>query len=100
MPTGRAFRTMASTRIETDTFGPIEVAAERLWGAQTERARRNFRIGEEPMPTPVIRALGVIKRAAAEVNAALGSLDGRRAKAIARAAQEVIDGKLDEHFPL
>jgi fumarate hydratase, class II len=91
---------MASTRIETDTFGPIEVAADRLWGAQTERARRNFRIGEERMPLPIIRALGLIKRAAAETNRELGLLDARRAGAIARAAQEVIDGKLDDHFPL
>ena len=57
-----------STRIETDTFGPIEVPADRYWGAQTERSRRNFRIGEERMPLPLTRALGVIKRAAAEVN--------------------------------
>jgi fumarate hydratase, class II len=91
---------MVKTRIESDTFGPIEVPADRYWGAQTERSRRNFRIGEERMPTPVIRALGIIKRAAAEVNRRLGSLDARRAKAIARAAQEVIDGKLDDHFPL
>jgi fumarate hydratase class II len=91
---------MAKTRIETDTFGPIEVPADRYWGAQTERSRRNFRIGEECMPKPLIRALAIVKRAAAEVNHALGSLDARRAKAIARAAQEVIDGKLDEHFPL
>ena len=88
------------TRIETDTFGPIEVPADRLWGAQTERSRRNFRIGDERMPMPIIRALAIIKRAAAEVNHALGSLDARRAKAIVRAAQEVIDGKLDDHFPL
>jgi fumarate hydratase, class II len=91
---------MVKTRIESDTFGPIEVPADRYWGAQTERSRRNFRIGEERMPTPIIRALGIIKRAAAEVNRRLGSLDARRAKAIARAAQEVIDGKLDDHFPL
>ncbi len=91
---------MAKTRIETDTFGPIEVPADRYWGAQTERARRNFRIGEERMPKPLIRALGIVKRAAVEVNHALGLIDGRRARAIARAAQEVIDGKLDEHFPL
>ena len=88
------------TRVETDTFGPIEVPADRYWGAQTERSRRNFRIGEERMPRPIIRALGTIKRAAAEVNQGLGSLDARRAKTIARAAQEVIDGKLDDHFPL
>jgi fumarate hydratase, class II len=89
-----------TTRIESDSFGPIEVPADRYWGAQTERSRRNFRIGEERMPPPIIRALGIVKRAAAEVNHRLGSLDARRAKAIARAAQEVIDGRLDEHFPL
>jgi fumarate hydratase, class II len=88
------------TRIESDSFGPIEVPADRYWGAQTERSRRNFRIGEERMPPPIIGALGIVKRAAAEVNHRLGSLDARRAKAIARAAQEVIDGKLDDHFPL
>jgi len=89
-----------NTRTETDTFGPIDVAADRLWGAQTERSRRNFRIGEERMPQPIIRALAIVKRAAAEVNLELGLLDARRAEAIARAAQEVIDGKLDDHFPL
>jgi fumarate hydratase class II len=91
---------MTKTRTETDTFGPIEVPADRYWGAQTERSRQNFRIGEERMPLPLIRALALIKRAAAEVNHQLGSLDARRARAIARAAQEVIDGKLDDHFPL
>ena len=91
---------MPKTRIETDSFGPIEVPAEFYWGAQTERSRRNFRIGGERLPTPLIRALGIIKRTAAEVNHELGSLDVRRAKAIARSAQEVIDGKLDNHFPL
>jgi fumarate hydratase class II len=87
-------------RVETDSFGPIEVPADRYWGAQTERSLRNFRIGSERMPLPLIHALAVIKRAAAEVNHELGSLDARRAKAIVRAAQEVIDGKLDDHFPL
>ena len=90
----------AKTRTETDTFGPIEVPAHRYWGAQTERSLRNFRIGTERMPKALIRALGIIKRAAAEVNHDLGSLDTRRSKAIARAAQEVIDGELDDHFPL
>src|SRR6185503_14109306 len=90
----------SATRTETDTFGPIEVPAERIWGAQTERSRRNFRIGDEHMPTSLIRALGVVKRASADVNNSLGSLDARRAGAIARAAQEVIDGKHDDHFPL
>src|SRR5215831_10593012 len=89
-----------NTRTETDTFGPIDVAADRLWGAQTQRTRHNFRIGEERMPQPIIRALAIVKRAAAEVNLELGLLDARRAEPIARAAQEVIDGKLDDHFPL
>jgi fumarate hydratase class II len=92
--------TRQGTRVETDSFGPIEVPADRYWGAQTERSLRNFRIGTERMPIPLIRALAVIKRAAAEVNHELGLLDARRAKAIVRAAQEVIDGKLDDHFPL
>ena len=89
-----------TTRVEHDTFGPIEVGAEHYWGAQTERSRRNFRIGEERMPLSVTRALALIKRAAAEVNHELDSLDARRKQAIVRAAQEVIDGKLDDHFPL
>ncbi|MCC6888395.1 MAG: class II fumarate hydratase [Hyphomicrobiales bacterium] len=89
-----------ATRIETDTLGPIEVPADRLWGAQTERSRRNFRIGEQRMPLALVHALAVIKRAAAEVNRSLGTLDGRRADAIVRAAQEVIEGRLDDHFPL
>jgi fumarate hydratase class II len=89
-----------NTRVETDSFGPIEVPADRYWGAQTERSLRNFRIGIERMPLPLIRALAVVKRAAAEVNHELGSLDARRTKVIVRAAQEVIDGKLDDHFPL
>jgi fumarate hydratase, class II len=92
--------TRQKTRVETDSFGPIEVPADRYWGAQTERSLRNFRIGTERMPVPLIRALAIIKRAAAEVNHELGSLDARRTRAIARAAQEVIDGKLDDHFPL
>jgi fumarate hydratase class II len=91
---------MVKTRTETDTFGPIEVPADRLWGAQTERARRNFNIGDERMPIAIIRALAVVKRAAAEANRDLGSLDAQRASAIVSAAQDVIDGKLDDHFPL
>ena len=91
---------MAATRTETDTFGPIEVAADRYWGAQTQRSLQNFKIGWEKQPIPVIRALGVVKRAAAEANAALGVLDPKIAEAIVAAAQEVIDGKLDDHFPL
>ena len=90
----------SSTRSETDSFGPIEVAADRYWGAQTERSRRNFRIGDDRMPMPIVRALGIVKLAAAETNRELGLLDRRRAGAIIRAAREVIDGKLDGHFPL
>ncbi len=93
-------RPNSASRIERDTLGPIEVPAERLWGAQTERSRRNFRIGDERMPIPLVGALGIVKRAAAEVNNSLGSLDTQRARAIARAAQEVVDGKHNEHFPL
>jgi fumarate hydratase class II len=86
--------------METDSFGPIPVAADRYWGAQTERSRQNFRIGQDRMPVPIIRALGIVKLAAAETNRELGLLDQRPARAIARAAREVIDGKLDDHFPL
>jgi fumarate hydratase class II len=89
-----------STRTETDSFGPIEVPADRYWGAQTERSRQNFRIGQDRMPMPIIHALGIVKLAAAETNRELGLLDQRRARAIIRAAREVIDGKLDDHFPL
>jgi fumarate hydratase, class II len=91
---------MAKARTETDTFGPTEVPADRYWGAQTQRSLENFKIGTERMPRPLIRALGVVKRAAAEVNRGLGLLDTKRERAIVAAAQEVIDGKLDDHFPL
>src|SRR5215472_7687718 len=96
-PTRRRTR---SSRTETDSFGPIQVAADRYWGAQTERSRRNFRIGNERMPRPLIAALALVKRAAAQTNRELGCLDERRAQAIIAAAQEIIDGKLDDHFPL
>ncbi|MFI4964594.1 MAG: class II fumarate hydratase, partial [Caulobacterales bacterium] len=91
---------MTATRTETDTFGPIEVVADRYWGAQTQRSVQNFKIGWEKQPIPIVRALGVIKRAAAEANLALGRIEPRIAEAIVAAAQEVIDGKLDDHFPL
>ncbi|MEA2876475.1 MAG: fumarate hydratase, class [Hyphomicrobiales bacterium] len=91
---------MAKTRIETDTFGPIEVSRDKYWGAQTQRSLQNFRIGEERMPLPLIRALAIVKRAAAEVNQSLGLLDRKRARTIVQAAQEVIDGKLNDQFPL
>jgi len=76
------------------------VPAESYWGAQTERSRHNFAIGEELMPRPLVTALALVKRAAADTNRALGLLDARRAKAIVQAAQEILDGKLDAHFPL
>ncbi len=88
------------TRTETDTFGPIEVAADRYWGAQAERSKGNFRIGWEKQPAAIVRALGIVKRAAAEANMDLGKLDPALGKVIVEAAQEVIDGKLDDHFPL
>jgi len=87
-------------RIEHDTFGEIAVPADRYWGAQTQRSLENFPIGEEPMPVEVIRALALVKLAAARVNVALGLLDPALGEAIAAAAQEVRDGQLDEHFPL
>jgi fumarate hydratase, class II len=88
------------TRTETDSFGEIEVAADRYWGAQTERSRRNFRIGHDKMPLAIIRALGIVKLAAAKTNRELGLIDQRRTRAIIRAAREVIDGQFDDHFPL
>ena len=90
----------ARTRTETDSFGPIEVPAERYWGAQTERSLENFKIGGERMPAALISALGLEKKAAALANMALGALDKRLGQAIVRAADEVIEGKLAEHFPL
>src|SRR5258705_4977326 len=89
-----------SPRWEADGFGPIDVPADRYWGAQAERSRQNSRIGHDRMPMPIIRALAIVKLAAAETNRELGLLDQRRAGAIVRAAREVIDGKLDDHFPL
>jgi len=87
-------------RSETDTFGAVEVPADRYWGAQAQRSLGNFKIGWEKQPNSVVRALGIVKRAAAEVNMGLGRLDPQVGKAIVAAAQEVIDGRLDEHFPL
>ncbi|HEX4096916.1 MAG TPA: class II fumarate hydratase, partial [Caulobacteraceae bacterium] len=91
---------MSATRTETDSFGPIEVPADRYWAAQTQRSLQNFKIGWEKQPVAVVRALGIVKRAAAEVNMALGRLDPTIGNAIVAAAQEVIEGKLDDHFPL
>jgi len=89
-----------ATRTETDTFGPIEVQTSKYWGAQSQRSIGNFKIGWEKQPKPVIRALGIVKRAAAETNMALGGLDRKIGDTIVKAAQEVIDGLLDNHFPL
>ncbi|HYK78606.1 MAG TPA: lyase family protein, partial [Micropepsaceae bacterium] len=83
---------MTKTRTETDTFGPIEVPADRYWGAQAQRSLGNFKIGLERQPLPIVRALGIVKRAAAETNMDLGHLDTKLGDAIVRAAQEVIDG--------
>ena len=91
---------MTGTRIESDTMGEIAVPADRLWGAQTQRSRENFRIGGERMPLPLVHALGIIKGAAARSNCALGLLDAKLADAIEAAASEVADGRLDGEFPL
>ncbi len=89
-----------ATRTETDTMGPIEVACDAYWGAQTQRSLKYFAIGRDVMPRAVIRAMGVLKKACALVNADLGKLPEEKAKLIAAAADEVISGKLDGHFPL
>ncbi|UYV35814.1 class II fumarate hydratase [Rhodobacteraceae bacterium D3-12] len=91
---------MSNTRSESDSFGAIDVPADRYWGAQTQRSIANFPIGWERQPVAIIRALGVIKQACAEVNLTLGRLDEAQANAISAAAQEVAAGKLDDHFPL
>jgi fumarate hydratase class II len=91
---------MVDTRTESDSFGPIEVPADRYWGAQTQRSKQNFAIGDQRFPRVFIRAYGIVKQAAAETNHRLGNLPDDVYQLVDRAAQEVIDGKLDEHFPL
>ena len=91
---------MSATRTETDSFGPLEVPADRYWGAQTQRSIQNFKIGWERQPIAIVRALGVIKRACAQVNVAQGDMDAALGAVISAAAQEVIDGKFDADFPL
>ncbi|GGD30770.1 class II fumarate hydratase [Sinisalibacter lacisalsi] len=91
---------MTTTRTETDSFGPLEVPADKYWGAQTQRSLLNFPIGWETQPVSIVRALGVIKQACAEANKAAGALDARIADAIVEAAGEVIAGKFDDNFPL
>src|SRR6476661_6995933 len=88
------------TRIETDSMGEIEVPTPAYWGAQTQRSLKHFDIGFDVMPREVIRALGILKKASAIVNFDLGKLSADKKDLIVRAADEVIDGKLDEHFPL
>src|SRR2546421_8060597 len=88
------------TRTETDSMGAIEVPADKYWGAQTERSLLHFNIGDDKMPREMIRALGILKKAAALVNEDLGKLPSDKARLIVQAADEVIAGKLDEHFPL
>ena len=91
---------MADTRIETDSFGPLDVQADRYWGAQTQRSLGNFKIGGETMPLPLVRALGIVKMAAAKANMKLDNLQSDIGAAIVQAATEVAEGKLNDHFPL
>ena len=91
---------MSNIRIETDSFGELEVPADKYWGAQTQRSLGNFKIGGEIMPAPLVRALGIIKKCAAISNVALGNLEAEIGEAISTAAQEVVEGKLNDHFPL
>src|SRR5215218_1410550 len=89
-----------TTRTETDSMGAIDVPADRYWGAQTQRSLHHFSIGEDRMPVEVARAFGVLKKAAALANLDLGALPKDKADLIVAAAEEVIEGKLDDHFPL
>ena len=91
---------MTATRTETDSFGPLEVPADKYWGAQTQRSLGNFKIGNETMPLPLIRALGIVKMAAAKANMQLDNLDTETGEAIVKAATEVANGALNDHFPL
>ncbi len=99
-PTTPARRVPGPTRTERDTMGPVEVPADRYWGAQTERSLQHFRIGGERFPREMIRAFGILKKACALVNRDLGLLPDDKARAIVQAADEVIAGRLDDHFPL
>src|SRR6059058_1046000 len=90
----------SKTRLESDSMGEIEVPADKYWGAQTERSLLHFNIGNDVMPREMIRALGILKKAAALVNHELGKLSDHKLKLIVQACDEVIEGKLDEHFPL
>lgn len=92
--------TRTHTRKETDSFGPLEVPADKYWGAQTQRSLGNFKIGTEKMPLPLVRALGIVKMSAAQANMALDNLPSDIGEAIVNAAAEVAEGKLNDHFPL
>src|SRR5688572_28511878 len=92
--------TTRATRVETDSFGPIDVADDRYWGAQTQRSLQNFAIGTDRMPRELIVALATVKKASALVNRDLGLLPEDKAKLIVAAADEIVAGKLDDHFPL
>ena len=100
MSAADAPKSQSAPRTETDAFGPIDVPGDRYWGAQTQRSRQNFQIGDERMPQPMIRAMALVKKAAALANQELGRLDSELAEAIATAATEIIDGKMEGHFPL
>ena len=91
---------MTNTRTETDSFGPLEVPSDKYWGAQTQRSLINFPIGWEKQPVAIVRALGVIKKACAQANHDLGKIPTELAEAMIAAAGEVVEGKLDDHFPL
>jgi fumarate hydratase class II len=91
---------MSATRIEADSFGPLDVPVEKYWGAQTQRSILNFPIGWEKQPIAIVRALGVIKKACAQANKAMGKIDDTKADAIIQAASEVMEGKFDDNFPL
>jgi fumarate hydratase class II len=91
---------MTTTRLESDSMGEVAVAADRYWGAQTERSLHHFNIGHDIMPSEVIHAFGILKKAAALTNVELGKLADDKAKLIIQVAEEVSKGLLDEHFPL
>src|ERR1041385_8835899 len=97
---GESKESKSGVRVESDSMGSIEVPADRYWGAQTQRSLHHFAIGHDVMPRELIRAFGILKKAAAITNRELGKLSPGKEDAIVRAADEVIDGKLDDHFPL
>ena len=90
---------MATTRVEKDTFGPIEVPADHYWGAQTERSKKNFKISGEKQPKEIINALAIVKRASAIINHRLGLLPEKKAKAIVQTTDEILDNQFPDEFP-